>query len=148
MSAETAREAGDGPLAKVHTRVIDVIAGYEELVERAEPDLRPLATSMLELHRSHHAGLDGLLRARGHAPDEEGSFMSLVQENVIRVRSWVDDMDTDLIPRIRKGEEQLSGLYDDAIAAADGRAAEREALAAQRAELGGRIAEMRGREAS
>ena len=148
MSAQTSGAAGDGPLAKVHTRVIDVIAGYEELVERAEPDLRPLATAMLELHRRHHAGLDGLLAARGHAPDEEGSFMSLVQENVIRVRSWVDDINADLIPRIRKGEEQLAELYDDAIAAADGRAAERQALAAQRAELGGQIAEMRGREAS
>jgi hypothetical protein len=137
----------DGPLAKVHTRVIDVIAGYEELVERAEPDLRPLATSMLELHRRHRTELDGLLAGRGHAADDEGSFMSLVQENVIRVRSWVDDMDTDLIPRIRKGEEQLVELYDDAVEASGGRPAERGALEAQRAELRGRIADMAAREA-
>ena len=140
--------ADDGPLAKVHTRVIDVIAGYEELVERAEPDLRPLATRMLELHRRHVPELGALLAARGHAPDAEGSFMSLVQENVIRVRSWVDDMDRDLIPRIRKGEEQLLELYDDAVEAAGGREGERATLDGQRSALEARIAEMRAREAS
>lgn len=148
MTAARTDPHDDRALAKVHTRVIDVIAGYEELVEKAEPDLRPLATTMLTLHRRHRQALDAVLTGRGHASDGEGSFMSIVQENVIRVRSWVDDMDEDLIPRIRKGEEGLRDLYDDAIAAAAGQAPERAALTAQRDELDVQIAEMRAREAS
>ena len=135
-------QAFDAKAAKVHTRVLDVIQGYEELVERAEPDLKPLAERMLALHRAHHEELHAMLAARGHAPDDGGSFMSLVQENVIRVRSWLDDMDRDLIPRIRKGEESLIEIYDDALAAApvggDGRAT----LESQRARLSGEVAAM------
>lgn len=146
MSTPRDTDRDDRALAKVHTRVIDVIAGYEELVERAEPELRPLATTMLDLHRRHEQTLGQMLREHGHASDDEGSFMSIVQENVIRVRSWVDDLDAGVIPRIREGEEQLVELYDDAIASAAGRAPEREALTAQRADLETLIADMRSRE--
>ena len=135
-------EAFDARAAKVHTRVIDVIHGYEELVERAEPDLRPLAERMLALHRAHHGGLHAMLAERGHQPDDEGSFMSLVQENVMRVRSWVDSMDRDLIPRIRKGEESLMELYDEAIEVAPVGAQGRTTLEAQRTELAEAAARM------
>ena len=135
-------EAFDARAAKVHTRVIDVIHGYEELAERAEPDLAPLAERMLALHRAHHAELHAMLAERGHSPDDQGSFMSLVQENVMRVRSWFDDMDRELIPRIREGEESLMGIYDEAIEAAPGGAQGRATLEAQRAALAEEVARM------
>ena len=134
--------AFDAKAAKVHTRVLDVIRGYEELVERAEPDLRPLAERMLALHRADHEGLHALLAARGHAPDDGGSLMSLVQENVIRVRSWFDDMDRDLIPRIREGEQSLIEIYDEAIAAAPADGEDRATLESQRARLSEAVAAM------
>lgn len=139
---ETSTEAFDGRAAKVHTRVGDVIRGYEELVDRAEPDLEPLARRMLALHRAHQEQLHVILESRGHPPDREGSFMALVQENVIRVRSWVDDMDRDLVPRIRKGEEGLLELYDEALAAAPEGDRDRAALAQQRAALAREVERM------
>ena len=125
-------ERFDERTAKVHTRVLDVIQGYEELVDRAEPDLKPLAQRMLALHRAHHHELHLILEERGHPPDDRGSFMSLVQENVIRVRSWFDDMDREIIPRIREGEEQLTELYDAAIEAGPAGDRDRARLEAQR----------------
>ncbi len=135
-----------GPLAKLHTRVIDVIAGYEELRERAAPELIGLARSMLALHERHRDALADLMAARGHVPDGEGSFMSLVQEGVIRVRSWFEDLDAEILPRIREGEEALVELYDDAIANAGARRPEHAALTVQRAEIRSQIAEMEARE--
>ena len=132
----------DGRAAKVHTRVLDVIHGYEELVERAEPDLKPLAERMLALHRSHHGELHLMLEERGHPPDDRGSFMSLVQENVMRVRSWFDDMDRALVPRIREGEQSLIELYDEAIEAGPAGDRDRATLEAQRASLRAEVAAM------
>ena len=135
-------EKFDAHAAKVHTRVLDVIRGYEELAERAEPDLRPLAERMLALHRAHHEALHVMLEERGHPPSDRGSVMSLVQENVMRVRSWFDDMDRELIPRIREGEEQLIELYDEAIAAGPEGDRDRGLLADQRAALAREVARM------
>lgn len=132
----------DERAAKVHTRVLDVIRGYEELVERAEPDLKPLAQRMLALHQAHHHELHLILEERGHPPDDRGSFMSLVQENVIRVRSWFDDMDRDVIPRVKEGEEQLVELYDEAIEAGPAGDRDRVRLEAQRAALAQEIEAM------
>lgn len=121
--------------AKVHARVLDVIRGYDELIERAEPELEPLARRMATLHRTHHESLHVMLESRGHPPDDGGSFMGLVQENVIRVRSWLDDLDHEVVPRIRKGEEQLIELYDEAIEAAPAGERDRALLEEQRGEL-------------
>ena len=140
--AAKAGEAFDAEAAKVHTRVLDVIHGYEELLERAEPDLAPLARRMLDLHRAHHEQLHLMLQERGHPPDDRGSFMSLVQENVMRVRSWFDDMDRELIPRIREGEESLVDLYDEAIEAGPAGDRDRGVLEAQKAALRAEIAAM------
>lgn len=125
----------DRRTAKVHARILDVIRGYDELIERAEPDLEPIARRMAALHRAHHEGLHMALEARGHPPDDEGSFMGLVQENVIRVRSWMDDLDRDVLPRIREGERQLMALYDEAIGASPAGERDRRVLEDQRAEL-------------
>ena len=135
-------EEFDRRAAKVHARVVDVIRGYDKLVERAEPDLEPLARRMAALHRGHHEGLHMALEARGHPPDSEGSFMGLVQENVIRIRSWVDDLDAHVVPRIREGEEQLIELYDEAIEAAPAGDRDRGVLEAQRAELAAEVERM------
>lgn len=132
----------DEKAAKVHTRVLDVIEGYEELARRAEPDLEPLARRMLALHRAHHEQLHVLLEARGHPPDDKGSFMAVMQRNVMRVRSWVDDMDRDLVPNIRMGERQLMELYDEALAAAPAGERDRATLEAQRAALAEEVARM------
>lgn len=125
----------DREAARVHTRVVDVIRGYQELVERAEPDLRPTAERMLNLHRSHQESLHVMLEARGHAPDGDGSFMGLMQEGVIRARSWVDDLDRETLPRIAEGERQLMELYDDAAGRAPAGDRDRALLEAQRREI-------------
>lgn len=135
-------EEFDRRAARVHTRVVDVIRGYEELVERAEPELEPLARRMTAMHRSHHEQLHVAMEARGHPPDDDGSFMGLMQENVIRVRSWIDDLDRDVIPRIRKGEEQLIELYDEVIEAAPAGDRDRAVLEEQRAELAAEVERM------
>lgn len=132
----------DEKAAKVHTRVLDVIQGYEELARRAESDLEPLARRMLALHKAHHEQLHVVLEARGHPPDDKGSFMGVMQRHGMRVRSWIDDMDRDLIPNIRMGEQQLIELYDEALAAAPAGERDRTVLEAQKAALSAEVARM------
>ena len=132
----------DRRAAKVHTRVLDVIQGYDELIARAEPELEPVARRMAALHRAHHESLHMALEARGHPPDDDGSFMGIVQENVIRIRSWVDDLDEGVVPRIRKGEEQLMVLYDEAIEVAPAGDRDRSILEEQRSELAREVERM------
>jgi hypothetical protein len=135
-------EEFDRRAATVHKRVPDVIRDYDELLERAEPGLEPLARRMQALHRGHREQLHLALEARGHPPDDEGSFAGLMQEAAIRVRSWVEDLDRDVVPRIRTGEEQLIALYDEAIEAAPAGEGDRAVLETQRAELAAEVDRM------
>ena len=122
----------DERAAEVHARLLDVIEAFETLVERAGPDLKPLAQRMLALHRAHHDQLHLLLEERGHPPDERGSFLGVVQDQVMWLASWFEDADADPIPRIRSDEEDLLGLYDRAIEAGPVGDRDRETLQSQR----------------
>ena len=126
-------------LARVHTRVTDAIAGYEELGRRTAMPDAPLAAAMEDMHRRHRSGLEGMLASRGCEPSPDGSFLALVQEKIIRFRDWIDDLDDDIPARLRRTEERIVGLYDEAIDAMRDSAPERSALAAQRREIGVRL---------
>ena len=125
-------------LARVHTRVSDAIAGYEEASRRGSSNVR-LASAMADLHRRHRRALMGMLATRGCEPSPDGGFVALVQEGAIRLRDWIDDLDGDLPDRLRRTEERILGFYDEAIDAVRDSAPERAALAVQRGELAAQL---------
>lgn len=102
-------------LAKLQTRTMDSLAGFDKMLEKAEPHFRTTVQSFIDLHRTHADALGRMLIERGHELDADGSWMSTMQRTVIAMRSVVDDIDEGTLPQVRMGEEQLIALYDKAI---------------------------------
>lgn len=136
-------------LARVHARVSNAIAGYDELERRSTGSTRMpgVAVAMKAMHLRHRKGVEGMLASRGCEPSPEGSFVALLQEGVIRFRDWIDDLDDDIPGRLLRTEERIVGLYDEAIDAFRNSAPERSALAEQRSEIAARIREAERRAA-
>jgi uncharacterized protein (TIGR02284 family) len=117
MTLTTSAEYRDA-LAKLQVRIKDTLAGYDEILERAEPGVRPLMEKFSAAHTAHEAELAARLRKHGCVPDEDGSFFSTVQRIVIKTRAVFDDLDEDVLNSVIKGEERILSLYDAAITAA------------------------------
>ena len=103
-------------LRKLHTRVVDALAGFEVMVDKAEPEFKPIATAFRDLHTQHAGSLTRHLAALGVAPDSDGSFFSMVNEAVVNLRALFDDIDADVMTNIRNGEDNVLAAFDDAIA--------------------------------
>ncbi len=104
-------------LANLHTRTVDVLAGFEKMVEKAEPSFRPVAIRFRDIHARHAAVLAPMLAMLGRTPDTDGSFMSAVNRSVVTLRALVDEIDADVVGQIRSGEQNVLDAFDDAIAA-------------------------------
>lgn len=114
--AEQAKDA----LAEVHTRTVDALAGFETMVDKAEPDFRPIAIELRELHEAHARRLAAMLVARGCTPDADGSFMSTVNRAVVAIRAWLGTVDDDVVDQVRSGEAHVIQAFDDAATHLDG----------------------------
>ena len=86
-------------LATLQTRLIDVLAGFRTMQEKAEPELRPIVDDYIATHSRHEHELAERLDSLGSEVDEDGSFFSVVQESVVRVRSVFTDLGTNTVPR-------------------------------------------------
>ena len=117
MTLTTSADYRDA-LAKLQVRIKDTLEGYDEILERAEQDIRPLMERFRAAHTAHEADLSERLRRHGCVPDEDGTFFSTVQRAVIKTRAVFDDIDEDVLNSVIKGEERILSLYDAAIAAA------------------------------
>ena len=104
-------------LVEVHTRIVDTISGFEKMVEKAEPEFRPVAENFLEMHRKHEAELAAHLASIGHEPQQDGSIFATVNRAVVAVRSWFEDVSDNIMDRVAQGERHLIEAYDAARAA-------------------------------
>ncbi|MBZ4689651.1 MAG: hypothetical protein JG765_902 [Cereibacter sp.] len=110
-STDTATEA----LETLHTRSVDVLAGFETMVEKAEPAFRPIAERFRSLHQRQIAEIAAMLTAAGRQPDADGSFMSTVNRAVVSVRAFVDEIDADVLGQVQSGEQHVLDAYADAL---------------------------------
>ena len=101
-------------LALAHTRTVDALAGFEKMVEKAEPEFLTTATRFRDLHRAHSTQLSAVLRQHGRTPDDDGSFMSTVNRMVVATRAAFDEIDADVMRQVRSGEENVIAAYRDA----------------------------------
>lgn len=120
-----AEAAGDAPFAapdatdalrRLQTRTADALAGYVKMVEKAEPEFRPVAERFLGLHDRHNAALSAMLIRHGDEPDADGSFMGTVNKAVVSMRALFDEIDEDVMDNIRDSEEHVLTALDDALA--------------------------------
>jgi hypothetical protein len=74
--------------------LIDTCRGYEEALKNGpEIGLSPLLREMVELRQHDHSEIHNALVRNGETPEENGSFMSIVQKTVIDVRSAITGLD-------------------------------------------------------
>ena len=121
-------------LAKLQVRVTDTLAGFDEILKSAEPDIKPLMTEFFKTHKRHEAELSARLRTHGCVPDEDGSFFSTVQRIVIKTRAAFDEIDDDILGAVVNGEKRILDLYDEALSSAEDDT-DREMLIRQRDEV-------------
>jgi len=131
-------------LIKLHTTLIDAQQGYEQaLKDTNDSHIANLSRSMIALREQHHIELHGALLEAGATPDDSGSFMSTVQRVVIDIRSTVTGLDTGALPSFIRGEEQIIGLYDDALREARGELRTVDILTRQKAALQEKVLDMK-----
>lgn len=103
-------------LGTLHNRSVDVLAGFETMVDKAEPEFRQIAERFYGLHQRHVTALAGLLAAAGQKADTDGTFMSTVNRTVVTLRSFFDEIDEDVMKQIESGERKVIEAFDDALA--------------------------------
>ena len=102
-------------LTALHTRTVDALAGYEMMVEEAEPEFRDTAEAFRVLHARHADQVAGMLAHHGHATDADGSFMGSVNKAVVAMRAFFDEIDADVMSSISNGEDHVLKAFGDAI---------------------------------
>ena len=106
----------DDQLASLHTAAIDARNGYREALEKADGHgLSSLFGELASLHEKHADELAALLVKRGQKSNDDGSFMSLVHETIMDVRSLIGGLDKSVLPGLIDGEKRNRAKYDDAL---------------------------------
>jgi len=123
-------------LKKLHARMVDTLAGYEEGIEKTENAEVAAFFERFRSMRAQHAGeLDTTLRAAGLQPQNDGSWMTYVHEGIMKVRSAFGTLDRSVKDDVVRGEQAILDLYDEALDAARGEPQAHATLARQAAEL-------------
>ncbi len=108
------RDVGKDEIVKLYHRTVDVLKGYVKMVEKAEPEFLPVAQRFHDLHARHASALVAKLSAMGIAADD-GTLMGTINETVVGVRAFFDEIDADLMSSIRNGENHVLEAFDDAL---------------------------------
>lgn len=121
LDTATGQTEGNEPdvadaVADLHTRTVDALAGFETMVEKAEPAFRDIVERFRDLHARHAGALKAILADLGIEVDDDGSFMGTVNEAVVSLRAFFDEIDEDSMDNIRSGEEHVLRAFDAAIA--------------------------------
>jgi len=110
--------------------------------------MAPLFRDMIALHENNAAELGGELVKAGEKADEDGSFMTLVHQTIMNVRSLFGGLDGSVLPGLIDGETRNVGKYDNAIKEASGLPAIVSLLSAQRGKIQEMIAVMETQKAA
>lgn len=98
------------------SRSVDARAGYDVMVDKAEPEFRSVAQRFRETHYEQADRLGAIIVALGGEPDRDGGVMSTVNKAVVSLRAMFDEIDEDVMDSIRDGEAHVLEALDDAIA--------------------------------
>jgi len=115
-------------LHDIHTATNDVLKGYREMSARAKPEIQAVIRRLTELHERHAAEQAAELVRLRDARKDDSSLQGTVNKVVVILRDWLSDLDPDVLPAVRDGEESLRDEYDKALR--DGEVAGDAAIAA------------------
>lgn len=98
-------------LHNIHTATNDVLKGYREMSARAEPDVQTVIRRLTEMHERHAAEQGAELVRLREAGKGDTSVQGTVNKVVVILRDWLSDIDRDVLPAVRDGEESLRDEY-------------------------------------
>jgi len=113
-TANTATGATNA-LHDLHTATNDVLKGYREMSARAKPEIQGVIRRLTELHERHAAEQAAELAHLRDSGKDDSSLQGTVNKVVIVLRDWLSDLDRDVLPAVRDGEESLRDEYDKAL---------------------------------
>jgi hypothetical protein len=118
--AAAPRDAGaeTRALVDLHTRLRDTIAGFDTILDKAEPEFRPIAADFRALHIRQAGAVASMLEQDGHDPSQDGSVFGAVNRAVVTLRSWFDDISVNIMEQVVSGEKHVLEGYDTALAEA------------------------------
>lgn len=102
-------------LHDIHTATNDVLKGYREMAQRAAPDIQPVIRRLTDLHERHASEQQAELARLREAGRHDTSVQGTVNKVVVILRDWLSNLDRDVLPAVRQGEESLRDEYLDAL---------------------------------
>jgi len=136
-------------LKSLHTSEIDARNGYQEALKQADgKGMTPLFREMMELHERNAAELARALARDDEVADEKGSFMTVVHETIMDLRSMFNGLEESMLPGLIDGEKRNVSKYDGAILTARTRPIIANFLASQRDRIVEKIAAMETQKAA
>jgi hypothetical protein len=101
-------------IAEVHTRVLDTLAGFEKVVEKAQPDFKPVAKAFLAMHLRHEAELANALSISSRDPSADGSVFGAINRAAVEIKSWFEDVTDKIMDQVKFAELHILDAYSDA----------------------------------
>lgn len=102
-------------LHDIHTATNDVLKGYREMSARAQPDIQTVVGRLTALHERHAAEQAAELLRLRDVGNDDSSLQGTVNKVVVILRDWLSDLDRDVLPAVRDGEESLRKEYAKAL---------------------------------
>jgi hypothetical protein len=102
-------------LHDVHTATNDVLKGYREMSTRAKPEIQLVIRQLSEMHEQHAAEQAAALISLREPGKDDSSLQGNVNKVVVILRDWLTNLDCEVLPVVREGEESLCKEYDKAL---------------------------------
>lgn len=103
-------------LVTVHITTVNVLNGYETMIDDAAPAFRYTAEQFRTLHVRHSARLARMLAARGITPESNGLLMATLKHDDLG-QPILDENDDKVMSQIRRAEAHVLHAFDDAVVA-------------------------------
>jgi hypothetical protein len=99
-------------LAHLHTAIADARDAADGQLERADGGQRTMLEAFRDLHARHDRELVTAMGGHGHHPDDDGSFGSMLQQGIGRLRDMFSGSEPD---RIIDAEREVMSAYNHAM---------------------------------
>lgn len=102
-------------LHDIHTATNDVLKGYREMAVRAEPEIQSVIQRLTAMHQQHASEQASELARLNDANKDDTSLQGTINKAVVVMRDWVSQLDRDVLPAVRMGEESLRDKYNKVL---------------------------------
>jgi uncharacterized protein (TIGR02284 family) len=143
-TGETMATTAIDALHDIHTATNDVLKGYREMSARAKPEIQLVIRQLSEMHEQHATEQAAALASLRDPGKDDSSLQGTVNKVVVILRDWLTDLDREVMPAVREGEESLCKEYDKALqnALVSGNSSVAELLKTQRRSIVSEIARL------